>query len=133
MSKLSNAFKAFAQALLNTQEAIPGNRLVDVVEHMAENYETPPAAWSSGTSEPSGGENGDFYFKTDTGDVYKKAAGGWEVIANLTGDDGTNGTDGLSVAAIELTVDSEGAVTGGMATLSDDSEVQITVTLEQGN
>ena len=34
----------------------------------------------------------------------------------------------LSVTAIELTVDGDGKVTGGKATLSDDSEITITVT-----
>lgn len=41
---------------------------------------------------------------------------------------GSAGADGKSVKAIALTVDSTGKVTGGTATLSDDSAVPITVT-----
>lgn len=41
---------------------------------------------------------------------------------------GQKGADGKSVKAITLTTNAEGAVTGGTATLSDDSTIQITVT-----
>ena len=41
---------------------------------------------------------------------------------------GTNGADGKSVKAIALTTNADGAVTGGTATLSDNSTIQITVT-----
>ena len=40
---------------------------------------------------------------------------------------GAAGADGKSVKAIALTVGAEGKVTGGMATLSDDSTLDITV------
>ncbi len=43
------------------------------------------------------------------------------------GEDGAAGADGASVTAMELTV-TEGVVTGGTATLSDESTVAITVT-----
>lgn len=46
------------------------------------------------------------------------------------GDDGEDGAPGASVTAIALTVDSEGAVTGGTATLSTGGTVPITVTTE---
>lgn len=45
-----------------------------------------------------------------------------------TGPQGPAGADGKSVTAIELTTNAEGAVTGGTATLSDKSTIQITVT-----
>lgn len=41
---------------------------------------------------------------------------------------GPAGVDGKSVTAIKLTTNAEGAVTGGTATLSDKSTIQITVT-----
>lgn len=47
------------------------------------------------------------------------------------GDDGADGKDGASVTAITLYT-SEGAITGGVATLSDSTEVEITVTTEPG-
>lgn len=40
---------------------------------------------------------------------------------------GTNGADGKSITAIALTTDESGKVTGGRATLSDQSTVEITV------
>lgn len=44
------------------------------------------------------------------------------------GKDGAAGKAGASVKAIKLTTDGEGKVTGGEATLTDESTVQITVT-----
>lgn len=41
---------------------------------------------------------------------------------------GSAGADGKSITAIALTTNAEGAVTGGTATLSDKSIIQITVT-----
>lgn len=41
---------------------------------------------------------------------------------------GPAGADGKSITAIALTTNAEGAVTGGTATLSDKSTIQITVT-----
>lgn len=43
---------------------------------------------------------------------------------------GSAGADGKSVIAITLTTDTEGNVTGGTATLSDKSTINITVTKE---
>ena len=44
-----------------------------------------------------------------------------------TGATGKAGADGKSVKAISLTVNAEGKVTGGTATLSDNSTLDITV------
>lgn len=46
---------------------------------------------------------------------------------DCNGEDGEDGADGAYVTAIELTT-TEGAVTGGTATLSDGTTVPITVT-----
>lgn len=54
--------------------------------------------------------------------------------AGADGEDGTDGTDGASVTAITLYT-TEGAITGGVATLSNGQTVNITVTTapaEQG-
>ena len=48
-------------------------------------------------------------------------------ITGAKGDKGDTGATGAYVTAIELTT-AEGAVTGGTATLSDSSTVEITVT-----
>lgn len=45
-------------------------------------------------------------------------------VAGLKGD---KGTDGNSIKSIKLTKDANGAITGGTATMSDDSTVAITV------
>lgn len=47
--------------------------------------------------------------------------------AGADGEIGKAGADGKSVKAIALTVGAEGKVTGGTATLSDDSTLDITV------
>ena len=43
------------------------------------------------------------------------------------GDPGANGADGKSITAIELRTNEGGQVTGGTATLSDHSTIEITV------
>ena len=48
--------------------------------------------------------------------------------AGPKGANGSKGDPGLGVKAIELTTDGEGAVTGGTATLTDDSTIDITIT-----
>ena len=48
-------------------------------------------------------------------------------ITGAKGADGKDGKDGAYITAIALTTE-EGAVTGGTATLSDSTEVTITVT-----
>lgn len=49
------------------------------------------------------------------------------------GDQGEVGADGKSITAIALTTNAGGAVTGGTATLSDKSVIQITVTQEKAD
>ena len=48
--------------------------------------------------------------------------------AGAKGEPGATGATGASVTAIELYKDESGAITGGKATLSDASEITITVT-----
>lgn len=70
---------------------------------------------ASGVQGPKG-DKGDTGPKGDKGDTGAQGA------------TGPAGADGKSVTAIELTTNAEGAVTGGTATLSDKSTIQITVT-----
>jgi hypothetical protein len=46
--------------------------------------------------------------------------------------DGENGADGISVTSIALTTDTNGAVTGGTVTYSDETTSEITVTVSSG-
>lgn len=62
-----------------------------------------------------------------TGDTIDEVISYIEDNFNVNGEDGEDGDDGAYVTAIEL-VTTEGAVTGGTATLSDDTTVTITVT-----
>lgn len=73
---------------------------------------------ATGPQGPAGpaGVKGDKGDKGDTG------------VTGAQGPAGQKGADGKSVKAITLTTNAEGAVTGGTATLSDDSTIQITVT-----
>lgn len=57
--------------------------------------------WYSGSGVPSSGtgNDGDYYFRTSTGDVYKKVTGSWgSPIANLTGPTGATGAAGSAGA-----------------------------------
>ncbi len=53
----------------------------------------PGATWYTGSGAPGGGlgVDGDLYFRTLNAEVSVKAAGSWTVIADLTGNPGTNG------------------------------------------
>jgi hypothetical protein len=58
------------------------------------------ATWFSGAAVPSGaeGSNGDFYLRTATDDVYKKATGTWSIVTNIKGEKGeTGGTGGTGL------------------------------------
>ena len=54
------------------------------------------ATWRSGSGVPANGvgQDGDFYFRTDTDDVYQRSAGAYSVIANLKGSAGPQGIAG---------------------------------------
>lgn len=82
---------------------------------------------ASGVQGPAGpqGEKG------DTGPQGPKGAKGDTGETGPQGPKGATGSagaDGKSITAIELTTNAEGAVTGGTATLSDKSTINITVT-----
>ena len=85
---------------------------------------------ASGVQGPKGdkgdtGDTGPKGDKGDTGDTGPKGPAGQNGAQGATG---PAGADGKSVTAIELTTNAEGAVIGGIATLSDKSTIQITVT-----
>lgn len=67
------------------------------------------STWYSGSGAPGGGTgvNGDYYFRTDTGQVYAKSGGSWSAIANLTGPTGPGSGD---VVGPSSSVDSELAI-----------------------
>ena len=66
--------------------------------------------------------------KGDKGDKGDTGAQGPAGQNGAQGATGPAGADGKSITAIALTTNAEGAVTGGTATLSDKSTIQITVT-----
>lgn len=70
--------------------------------------------------------------KGDTGPQGPKGDKGDTGDTGAQGATGPAGADGKSLTAIELTVDAEGNVTGGTATLSDKSTIEITVTKSEG-
>ena len=85
---------------------------------------------ASGVQGPKGdkgdtGAQGPKGDKGDKGDTGPKGPAGQNGAQGATG---PAGADGKSVTAIELTTNAEGAVIGGIATLSDKSTIQITVT-----
>lgn len=66
--------------------------------------------------------------KGNKGDKGNTGAQGPAGQNGAQGATGPAGADGKSITAIALTTNAEGAVTGGTATLSDESIIQITVT-----
>ena len=97
-----------------------------------------PKGWvdaASGVQGPAGpqGPKGDKGDKGDTGPQGPKGDTGAQGPAGQNGAQGATGpagVDGKSVTAIELTTDESGRVTGGIATLSDESTIKITVTTQ---
>lgn len=75
------------------------------------------------------GETGATGPKGDKGDTGAQGPAGQDGAQGATG---PAGADGKSIKAIALTTNTAGAVTGGTATLSDDSIIQITVTTSEG-
>lgn len=92
-----------------------------------------PNGWTdaaSGVQGPQGpagpkGEKGD---TGETGPKGDKGDKGDTGAQGPAGQDGAAGADGKSITAIALTTDETGRVTGGTATLSDESTIKITVT-----
>ena len=91
-----------------------------------------PNGWTdaaSGVQGPKGdkGDKGDTGLQGPKGDTGAQGPAGQNGAQGATGPAGVNGK---SVTAIELTTDESGRVTGGIATLSDDSTITITVTTQ---
>lgn len=84
-----------------------------------------------GDTGPQGpiGPKGDKGDKGDTGNTGPQGPAGQ---TGATGPQGPAGENGASVTAIEFTSDAEGNITGGTATLSDKSTIEITVTKSEG-
>lgn len=74
------------------------------------------------------GPKGDAGPKGDPGPAGPTGDTGPKGDAGAKGATGSKGDPGLGVKAIALTTDGEGAVTGGTATLTDDSTIDITIT-----
>ena len=87
---------------------------------------TPPILTKVGWLLPL--EDGTFKLKFFGPKGWIDAASGVQGPKGDKGDTGARGADGKSVKAIALTTNADGAVTGGTATLSDNSTIQITVT-----
>ena len=96
------------------------------IEQGVQNEQVGPAG-PQGEQGPAGpqGEQGP---KGDQGEPGAQGPKGDSGAKGETGATGPAGADGKSVKAIVLTTDESGKVTGGTATLSDESTVPITVT-----
>lgn len=68
---------------------------------------------TSGTGEPSGGNNGDVYIRTSNYDLYQKSGGSWSVICNIKGATGAEGPAGADGVDGEDGADGSGVPTGG--------------------
>jgi hypothetical protein len=79
------------------------------------------STWYSGSTVPAGGTgvDGDYYFRTGTGDIYKKASGSWSTIANITGPAGTGGGGTPGGAAKQVQFNNAGSFDGASEVLID--------------
>lgn len=78
------------------------------------------------------GDTGTQGIQGEKGEKGDKGDTGAQGPAGQNGAAGPAGADGKSLTAIKLTIDAEGNVTGGTATLSDESTIDITVTKSEG-
>ena len=99
MIKTTDALKNLGKKCNTEGEEPNGKTTAEIIESIAENFNI----------------NG------------KPGADGKDGKDGKDGTDGTDGADGASVTAITLYT-SEGTITGGVATLSDTTEIEITVT-----
>ena len=56
-------------------------------------WNTAGTRWTNGTGAPTSGtgSDGDYYWRTTTGDVYKKTSGAWSIVGNIKGPTGPPG------------------------------------------
>ena len=125
------------QGVQNEQEGPQGPAGADGADGAAAGFGTPTATVDANTGTPSvevtasGPDTAkvfSFAFKNLKGEP---GAAGAKGDKGDTGATGSAGADGKSITAIELTT-TAGAVTGGTATLSDESTIPITVTASEG-
>lgn len=94
------------------------------------------ATWTSGTSAPSGGVDGDFYFRTDTGVIYKKISGSWTAQATLplaTAGRVIQVVQGFATAPFTTTSTSLVDITGWTATITPTSTTSKILVLVAAN
>lgn len=127
----------FAAGKTMTQESFAS--LVDFLQEQKGPKGDPGETGPAGPAGPKGdtgdtGLTGPKGEKGDTGLTGPKGDQGERGPAGPKGDQGvpgTKGADGKSITSIALTTDGTGKVTGGTATLSDQSTIQITVSQDE--
>lgn len=80
---------------------------------------TPGSIWYHGSGVPSDaiGIAGDYFFRTDTGEVYVKGAFTWgAAIADMTGPAGADGADGTNGSSV---LNGSGAPSSGLGAIGD--------------
>lgn len=128
------------QGVQNEQVGPQGPAGTNGADGAAAGFGTPTATVDANTGTPSvevttsGPDTAkvfNFAFKNLKGAKGDAGAKGDKGDKGDTGATGPTGADGKSITAIELTT-TEGQVTGGTATLSDESTIPITVTASEG-
>jgi hypothetical protein len=74
--------------------------------------------WLTGTAAPTAPTTeGNFYYRTTTGDIYQYLSGSWGgIISNIKGTNGTNGTNGVPGARVPIGSYNQGTLTVGANT-----------------
>ena len=86
------------------------------------------ATWTSGSTVPSGGSDGDYYLRTTNYDVYLKTSGTWSVLLNIkgatgtTGSTGSTGPAGANATMVVISTDTVSLANSGNITLTFGSQ-----------
>lgn len=88
------------------------------------------ATGATGAQGPQGAK-GDAFTYDDFTEEQLAGLKGEKGATGSTGPQGLKGDTGATITAISLTTDSAGVITGGTATLSDDTTVPITITITE--
>lgn len=90
------------------------------------------ANWTSGTTAPSGGRDGDYHLLTTTYDVYKNTAGVWAVLLNIKGAIGNTGATGATGAAATVAINSTTTLAPGASATVTNTGTPSSVSLNFG-
>lgn len=122
----NGSLQSVSMDVMDGQDGINGKDGTSVTHSWSGTKLTITSASGTSTADLKG-DKGDTGEKGDTGSKGDKGDTGEQGIQGEPGAKGDKGDTGASITSITLTKDDAGSITGGTATLSDGSTVDITV------